>query len=44
MPDTGYYRLMSDYSAGEIMSIPNFSSLVHTVLGGLATRRFVKSP
>jgi hypothetical protein len=44
MPNTSYCILVDNSFGDNRTSIPNFSSLVHTDLGGSITRLFVKSP
>lgn len=44
MADAGYSMLVDDNDEDGCDGVPNFSSLVHTVFGGLATSSFVKSP
>ena len=44
MPNASYFMLVIETGQSGRNNVPNFSSLVHRVLGGLATRSFVKSP
>jgi hypothetical protein len=44
MSNTSCCLLADDHFGNKKMSIPNFSSLVQTALGGSTTRLFVKSP
>ena len=44
MPNASYCILVDGHFGNKRTRIPNFSSLVHTALGGSTTRLFVKSP